>query len=221
MWTGTYCPHGDITPAILVLRANLAWTKNGMEQLLLGSSSGFHRIESSPSSLICTDTPVCKGSWALSCCWRLRRNPRDTIKQVAGFCGAQGPALPKMHQCTNEGAPSILWSTVPMSNRWRRKIPLFRYQHHRQRWSYWSSCGTGENPFQIQNDRGTAEVFRVGCAIERFILLSASHSHEVLARSLAICEAYWGPLPWVRPLWNECMFLSQSIVSIWRCTFLP
>ena len=145
-----------------------------MEQLLLGSSSGFHRIESSPSSLICTDTPVCKGSWALSCCWRLRRNPRDTIKQVAGFCGAQGPALPKMHQCTNEGAPSILRSTVP----------------------------------------GTAEVFRVGCAIERFILLSASHSHEVLARSLAICEAYWGPLPRVRPLWNECIFLSQSIVSI-------
>lgn len=157
----------------------------------------------------------------VSCCWRLRRNPRDTIKQVAGFCGTQGPALPKMHQCTNEGAPSILRSTVPTSNRWRRKIPLFRYQHHRQRWSYWSSCGTGENPFQIQNDRGTAEVFRVGCAIERFILLSASHSHEVLARSLAICEAYWGPLPRVRPLWNECMFLSQSIVSIWRCTFLP
>ena len=39
----------------------------------------------------------------VSCCWRLRRNPRDTIKQVTGFCGAQGPALPKMHQCTNEG----------------------------------------------------------------------------------------------------------------------
>ena len=169
--TTSYLPqpfqHSDVTPAEGIREPDKTGVRSrvGMGQVWEGTAIARFVTRFSPFRICTQHANLYRHDCIqkifgfarnyVSCCWKLRRHPQGTVKQVAGFCGAQGTPLPRMHQCTNEGAPSTLRPTV----------------------------------------RGTDEVFRVGCAVGRFILLSASQSHEVLSRSFAICEAYWGPLP--------------------------